>query len=415
MLLKCTFSNFRSIRTAQELSFVATRLRDHNKYTIPWSRTDFGVLPVVALYGPNAAGKTNFIRALEFLCRAVIESHAHWSPEQPIRNEPFLWSAGTKHANSTFQVLIGVNERTYEYGIEVNSREIIREWLDAFPSGKRQLWFRRNREEFKFGKSLSGPNKTIQGLTRSNSLFLSAAAQNNHEQLLPIYRWFTDVRFVRSNRSYWSSMLAHNLVDNTETSSAVATILRAADLGVEGVDVEEVQLPRRVAEGLVAGSPSNEVRLPNKVLRVFLTHRTEEGSGRLPIEDESNGTQSLFALIGAVLGQRGGLVCIDEIDASLHTQLAKMFISSCQDNARESSGQLLFNTHDTNLLDPAILRRDQVWFAEKDNTGATCVYPLTDFKPRKGENLASGYLQGRFGAIPIFNESVFRGLGKDGE
>jgi predicted ATPase len=196
---------------------------------------------------------------------------------------------------------------------------------------------------------------------------------------------------------------------------ALIPMLRAADLGIEDVTFVDEQMPPEAAE-LVGHiiemmrrkSPGEEIPEPPSSLQVVrFIHR---GGATFKPDQESNGTLSFFALLGPGLRtlREGGTLCVDELDTSLHPSLAIQLVRLFQNpESNPKRAQLIFNTHDTNLLNHAGLRRDQIWFCEKARDGATTLYPLSDFKARLGENLATGYLQGRYGAIPFLNEQVF--------
>jgi hypothetical protein len=356
------------------------------------------VLPSAAIYGANASGKTAVIRAFEFLTNAVKLSHSQWLPDQPVPVEPFV--GDDRALPSEFSVDFLLGGIRYQYGFAANSQAILREWLYVYPKGKRQLWFKRvEAAPISFGAKMPGENKTIEGLVRKNSLFLSAAAQNNHEALSPVYSWFSQsMSFVIGHlelpgRVTYSANAAQ-FCQEEMVKATVARLLIQADLGIAELSVEDTpwaEIENRVLE-------------PRKVIR-FL-HHVRNRTVPFEIEQESNGTLVYLALLGPVVNvlKKGGTLWIDELDTSLHplmaVQITGLFDSP---TSNPHSAQLIFNTHDTNLLRSDHLRRDQIWFTEKDSTGSSHLYPLTDFKPRQQENLENGYLQGRYGAIPFIH------------
>ena len=252
-------------------------------------------------------------------------------------------------------------------------------------------------------------------MTRDNALFLSAAAQLKHPQLSPIFFWFSSIqtlnitdRRMLIGSSYSESAVAFMLQESNEDRQQslfeevdgedsilerFKALLRTADIGI--VDVRVIRRE----------SGANPGRRP---WRFELKHQSDAEDAWLPLEEESRGTRTLFKLalpiLQALLG--GRIIVVDELEASMHPNLAELIVRQFNDpaiNARNA--QLIFTTHDTNLLgtltgEPA-LRRDQVWLTEKDASGATVLYPLTDFKPRNDENIERGYVQGRYGAIPF--------------
>jgi hypothetical protein len=391
----------------------AARLSELPHIPVANPASETGVLPVIAMYGANASGKTNVLRGLQFMARAVAQSQTVWTPDQPIPRQAFAFDDDSKSASSLFEVFVALDGNTYQYGFELNDQRVESEWLFTFPNVKRQLLFERKTETYRFGKNLTGENKAIQSLTRPNSLFLSAAAQNNHKVLTPLYQWFTQrVVVLRGDRSELTDRTAQ-LLRGESVKKFVASVMKLADLGVQSVDLEELEPDVRIKKlaDLLKTLPLEDsvaFEDPGKILKVYTQHRgTRTDLVRLALEEESRGTIAVFGLLGPFLHAvvNGHVLCVDELDASLHPILAKSLIRIFYHGLEQKPGaQLIFNTHDTNLLDTTLLRRDQIYFAEKNEKGATAIYPLTDFRPRKNENLESGYLQGRCGAIPFVSE-----------
>jgi hypothetical protein len=425
MLLKFRFSNFRSFRTEQELSLIASSLTGSGNGLFSPPGLGEQVLPVVAIYGANASGKTAVIKAFEFMANAVRFSHTQWQPDQRVPVEPF--AGDDPDLPSEFSVDFLVAGVRHQYGFAANPQAVLREWLYVYPKGKRQLWFSRVvGKPISFGTKMPGENKTIEGLVRKNSLFLSAAAQNNHEALLHVYKWFSEaLSFGTSHLTYFAGRTVYSAnaaqFCQEETDKAVIVrLLRQADLGIAGLSIEDAPWPefgRRFFELLRTEVPSASFPETNKTIR--LLHRVGDRTIPFEAELESSGTLAYLALVGRMVGllKNGGILWVDELDASLHPLMAVQIIrlfSSPATNPR--SAQLIFNTHDTNLLSSGDLRRDQIWFTEKDSTGSSHLYPLTDFKPRRQENLENGYLQGRYGAIPFIHPDYLTGnAGGNGE
>ena len=428
MLLKFRFSNFRSFRTEQELSLIASRLAGSGYGLFSPPGLGEQVLPVAAIYGANASGKTAVIKAFEFMANAVKFSHSQWQPDQRIPVEPF---AGDDPAlPSEFSVDFLLAGIRYQYGFAANSQAILREWLFVYPQRKKQVWFKRvEGAPISFGAKMPGENKVIESLVRKNSLFLSAAAQNNHAVLSPVYGWFAQpTSFVighhgQIGRAAYGAHAARFCQEEADRAT-IARLLTQADLGIADLSVEDAPLgefSKRMFELILTrlppGTSSPEVPEKHKVIR--LLHHVGNRTVPFELEQESSGTLAYLALLGPVVSllKNGGILWVDELDASLHPLMAVQIIrlfSNPASNPR--SAQLIFNTHDTNLLGSGDLRRDQIWFTEKDSTGSSHLYPLTDFKPRRQENLENGYLQGRYGAIPFIHPDYLTGnTGGNGE
>jgi uncharacterized protein len=416
MLLRFKFANFRSFREDQEFSMVASAFADHPEVLLHPEGLDEGVLPVAAIYGANASGKTNVLRALHFMTNAVENSHKTWPADGGVPAERFMADEVSRKSPSRFVVDFIVDGRRHQYGFEVSSEAVLEEWLYVYPNGKKQKWFRRvPHSPMSFGAKMPGENRTIENLTRKNSLFLSAAAQNNHEALLPVYKWFAkSLSFVRGERELWRRWTAE-ICARAECKQALAGLLAAADLGITDVKIVEEKMTeqhRKIFEALasILEPAGRQPEIPETQSKVRLLHRIGDKSVPFEFDEESDGTRAYFDLLGPVISAlaEGRVICIDELDASLHPLLALEIVRLFNSPSVNPRGaQLIFNTHDTNLLNSDLLRRDQVWFTEKDANAGTHIYPLSDYKPRRDENLQSGYLQGRYGAIPFISPDRF--------
>ncbi len=419
MLIEFRVENHRSIRDEQVVTMEAGRggdASDQRPRKVPGHETP--LLPAAAVYGANASGKSNLLAAMSFMGNAVMMSHRAWAPEGGVPREPFAWGTKTQEP-SLFEVTILVDEVRYRYGFVADDERFLEEWLYAWPRGRKQTWFEREGDDFKFGDHLHGENRLVEQVTRPNALFLAAAVQHKHQQLAPIYWWFRSVGAVggRRNRhrglglfrrNWFRRALAQRANGRTQTTlfereedgrlDSFRDLLQAADVGIldfklESADEESSDRPPWRREG------------------ILVRHQSASEEAWLPLEEESQGTLTLFQLGPELLDvlHRGGLLVVDELEASLHPLLALRVLQQFNDPATNPrNAQLLFTTHDTNLLGTTTgetaLRRDQVWLTEKSNEGATCAYPLTDYKPRKAENLERGYLQGRYGAIPFLGD-----------
>ena len=429
MIIRFRARNFRSLKDEQELSLVASSLKDAPEAVTQIEGLDLGLVRVAAIYGANASGKSNVIKALAYMSSAVQNSQRLWAPEGPIPREPFLLDPQSKVDPSSFEVDLLLEGVRFHYGFTLNDKKILEEWLDAYPTGnkpvRKQMWFKREGKAFTFGNKMSGDNSAIERLTRPNSLFLSAAAQNNHRALMPLYGWFAEnVALVPKEREPLLLKTAE-MCREEALKSWVLNALRSADLGVVGLAVREVDLFGRsreadateqrgvdVADALrnLAATFKKREGFRGPRHTVDLIHKGAQQEVTLRRHNESEGTMAFLGLLGPVLKaiKSGGTICVDELDESLHPLLGLEIVRLFNDpELNPRSAQIIFTTHDTNILDKASLRRDQIWFTEKDSEGATHLYPLTDFKPRKNENLERGYLQGRYGAVPFVGSSDF--------
>jgi energy-coupling factor transporter ATP-binding protein EcfA2 len=413
VLIRFRVENHRSIYHEQELSLVASSLSEHPDALVRAERYGLDLLRVAAVYGANASGKSTLFDALSFVSNAVQQSHRSWAPTAGVPRMPFALDPGAAGAPSLFALDLLVDGIRHEYGFVVDSWRVLEEWLYAYPKGRRQEWFTRDvaqAKQFTFSRHLQGENRAISSLTRPNSLFLSAAAQNNHPMLTPIHEWITSNVLVvdEQTRAALEVIVIQRCLNDT-FRAAVQTLLEAADLGVTNIELIEEDVGTLVSRyNLQADEPNLQLLFPYSPrggAGVQLRHRAVSGVEEvvLPFEQESQGTRAMFSLAGAVVSKlrNGGVLVVDELDRSLHPHLASKIVSMFNSpELNPHNAQLIFNTHDTNLLDADLLRRDQIWFTEKGDDGATRLFPLTDFRARKYENLRRGYLQGRYGAVP---------------
>ncbi len=401
MLIRFGVANHRSIREYQEISFVASSLKGGTSQTFDAPALKQRLLPATLIYGANASGKSNVLGALAEMRRHVVASFRKNEPMGRITRTPFAL-AERNDAPTTFEIELLLGGVRYAYGFDVTDRAFTREWLHAWPHGHRQVWFERDAEgPMRFGKGLKGANRAIEGFLRPNALFLSTAAQHGHGGLTAIQQFFTRETVLDLAIQVYASDIEQWL--SAPHGEGLARFLREADVGIERIYERQQPSKGGTVFRIVDGGlePTDE--------EAFLTfhgfaHRGADGrTFEVGIEEESRGTLRMGSLVlkaNDVLAI-GGLLVVDELDASLHTDLVLRIISLFTDPRINTKGaQLLATTHDTNLLASDILRRDQIWFTEKDREGATTLYPLTDFRTRREDDIERGYLDGRFGAVP---------------
>lgn len=415
MLIEFKVTNYRSFRETQTLSMVASTAKEHIKtHSSDAGLGDLGpLLRSAVIYGPNAAGKTNVLRALQFMQGIVINSLAATQvTESPY--DPYKLSPKSSRAPSEFEVAFVQNKTRYEYGFAMDAVRVHREWLIEYPMGRGRRLFERffdkreKRYNWKFSSYLKGNRSVWRDATRQNALFLSTAIQLNSTQLQPVFEWFQKRLVVIVGSTTMNPILTLNVLDQPGGKERVLPFLREADLGIADLEIRREPLP---SKGLVlGGSPIIEQpspgTLPNLVT-VMLSHSGDGNSQMsLDLTEESSGTQKLFRTAGAWLNvfENGEVLLFDEIDTSMHPLLVRFLVEKFHsDAANRNSAQLIFSTHDTSLLSQDVFRRDQVWFVEKDKNGASKLFPLSDFSPRKDEVLERWYLRGRYGALPILS------------
>ena len=424
MLIKFGVENYLSIASRQELSLVASSLKDSAAALISVPRLTVQLLPAALIYGANASGKSNVISAIRFLQICVEFSHQRGSPEGGVRRTPFLLAPDMRSLPSKFDIDFVLDNVRYLYEFAADDHAFVHEALFAFPTGKRQTWFVRDasKKNMFFGKYLRGSTKTIETLMRPNSLFLSTAAQNANEQLTPIYNYLTNLSF-KLDIGDDQQAAASEFIDG-KCDERIVEFLKHADTAIVSHKFDEIiqeaskPFASEFKELLVKHIPELaklDVSF-NDMRKISLGHKTQNGETVfLNLSLESRGTLRLLALLKSIFSalDKGLPLIIDELDASLHTYLAEDILSLFNSAETNKKGaQLIATTHDTNLLSAKMVRRDQIWFVEKGADGATSLYPLTDIRTRNSDNIERGYLEGRFGAVP-YRGSIQSLIGSD--
>ena len=383
MLIQFTVENHRSIKNSAVISFAASKDKSFEEYLLhPDAKKT--LLPALAIYGANAAGKSNVLHAMMTMKEMVVGNAAKASKGQKLPWEPF---GGIKQP-TTFEIVFIYQGIRYTYGFSFDAKKIYKEYLFHWPNGREALIFSREDGVFEFRENIN-EQMTLSNRTPDNKLYLVSSNDWNLPQTENAYRWFLE-------------KLTFLMEEEPATSETVAQIASGDD-----------KKARILKELLLADLGITDVALKNssgKAPVITTTHRiiNEDGTTeyfQLLMEQESAGTQHFFTRIGGWLQalENGALLVVDEIEDSLHPLLTRRLIEMVQDKAINTKGaQLIFTTHDAMLLDLNFFRRDQIWFTEKnDKTCATELDSLASLSPRKGENVRKGYLQGRFGAIPF--------------
>jgi uncharacterized protein len=423
MLLRFEVSNHRSILEPVELSMIA--VDDDRPSTRRFDLLPERALAIAGIYGPNASGKSNVLEALAWLSTAVERSLRTW--DEFIPREPFKFGQGPE-TPSIFEVEMVVNGVRYAYRVEVDDSAVLFEGLYSYPERRRRVLFEREGSEIGFRRGLGTLSGTRELLTPT-TLALSAAMRFDEPEVQPFGRYLAGVRVLGARRrAAWRrpfaagaqglSLTERLFVDHSSTQPSLfddsefaprndresaLTLLRFADLGIDDVQVVE-------DESSEARTSLQTVRQPRRQLR--LMHRVAEQELPFDLAEESEGTQTWFALIGPTLSalHDGRILLFDEIDASLHPRLSARLLDLFQDRETNPYGaQLIFTTHDTSLLN--YLNRDEVWLTEKGDSGSTTLTALAEYggdKVRRSLNLEKAYLQGRFGAVPELDQYILR-------
>ena len=425
MLIEFSVRNFRSIAEVQSLSLVANEsLRDGENQTFAPTDSEFlaklTLLKTAVLYGANAAGKSNIVKALNLMKRIVVTSARQGQRGDELPVTPFKLDFELEKEPTEFEAVFIAGGVRYQYGFSATSSRIVQEWLYAFPKGRPQEWFMRdwnidNKEYvWSFGANFLGKKQVWRDATRENALFLSTAVQLNSEQLKPVFDWFEEnLRFLGMSGS------ANFSIEFCDKGSKerILSFLKKADVGIDDLEISSEKFN---SEKLPADMPEALRDMIQKemngreVFEVFTKHKTVQDKMVLfDLDEESTGTQKLFAFAGPWLDalDNGYILVVDELHDNLHPKLVRYLVELFHNSkTNPKNAQLFFTTHETSILNQSVFRRDQIWFCEKNKEGATILFPLTDFSPRKGvENLEQAYLSGRYGAVP-FIDSLYDGL-----
>lgn len=412
MLIEFAVSNFRSIRDRQSFNLTRSARSQRARAHEGWRRPD--LLPVAAIYGGNAAGKTSLLDAMALLVSAVDDSYSSWKPRGGTEGrEPFLLDR--THASEPTEVeveFVAGDGLEYRYGFAIDDERVVSEYLHVFRTRRRSVLFERELDDYKFGDSFRGPASLLRETTRSNSLFISAAAAAGLEATQAAHTWISETLSLYAATSYRAEHqhLMERIGEDAKFREWMTAVMGAADLGVVGIDVKRTELPSEERARLRKMLESrNDLGDFDDILRsiemdLVLRHHGESVEVDLPFNSESDGTHALlsFGSLAFRALERGAVCVVDEIDTSLHPLLVRELVSVFADaRINVNQAQLIFTTHDATMLSPGTpVEREAVWVAEKSD-GVTTLFPLTEFgTPRKEENLERAYLTGRFGGLP---------------
>lgn len=409
MLLEFSITNFLSFKEKNTFSMIASKDKEHDDNYV--SVGNDNILKSTAIYGANASGKSNLFKIIALISSMIMRSNIY-SPNVKLPIIPFKLDKETVNSPSEFEIKFLVDSIRYIYGFKADSDNIYEESLFYYPNGRPvKIFERKNIDEYSFNASDEKKLNDIKEKNTHNKFFLSTATNWNYEKTIPAFNFLTETLGVvlsydqLNNYSY--NRYCHD--ENTELESFALNFLEKADFNISGYNVVE----EKITEDKLIGMPDivrTFVKVDSSIYKINTKHIINGNEFILDITEESMGTQVVFSFIPVLKDvlDNGKVLIIDEFDKSLHPFIVKYFVEIFNDvDLNKNNAQLIFNTHDTNLLDLEILRRDQIWFIEKSNIdAASTAYPLDDFSVRKTENVEKGYLLGRYGAIPFLNNNI---------
>ena len=410
MVLEIRLRNFFSIKEEVVLDLRAGNIQTKQAKELEdhyFSYEKDNILKSAVIYGANASGKSNIIKAIRFCCRMVFQSHLH--NENTIFNfSPFKFD-GFQDQPSYFFVRFVSNGVEYEYSYSLTRKEIINEELYYYPHGRRAKIFTRDervsgkkKDKYFFSNVIKRPLDVVEN-TSNKTLFISRASQMDRVVGKELFNYFNH-QFILGYAGFNSYSLEHNLINNKDF---LLKALQIADSDIIDISYtkEKVKLKSfQVSFGRAETPVSNEDS-EGEVLKIITYHKA---SPNIPFDfdtEESEGTKKLFVILLCILDivRKNKTLLIDEIETSLHSNLVEFIVNLF--HASEKA-QLIFTTHNTNLLNLKKIRKDQVFFVNKLEDGSSDLYSLFDYKDfRENMDAEKGYLQGRFDAIPFIDET----------
>ena len=402
MLIGFSVGNYKSFKETVTLSMVASsiteedrELDENNVFPI---NDKLSLLKSAAIYGANASGKSNLVAAINFMKWFVLNSSKETQVSEAIDIEAFRLSTETEKEPSFFEIVFLVEGKTFRYGFEVNAREVASEWLFQADESEEKMLFERDFDNYILNDFPEGQG--ISDKTRNNALFISVVAQFNGKVSGKILLWFSKTLQLISglqDRQYRQETLES--FENDRHRHDIIEFIKKLDLGIG-----DIQITKNISQKTAMFGSLYQAA-------VKTVHRKYDADGKQTARElfdiethESEGTNKLFALAGILLDtlRIGKILLIDELDARLHPLITRELI--CLFNSNETNphnAQLIFTTHDTNLLSSKTFRKDQIWFTEKDNKGATDLYSLVEYKVGKNASFERDYIMGKYGAIPF--------------
>jgi hypothetical protein len=423
MLIEFRIENFRSFKEEVTLSLIASsdKSLDNNLIKIDALNKD-NLLRSEIIYGANASGKSNVVLAFNSLRNLVIKSHKFQKGNE-ISYSPFKLDQKYISKPSKFEIIFLKNNIRYIYGVSLTNEKIIDEYLYYYPKGRKALIFeRKDTFNYKFTIDIN-KQKFLSSKTLPNVLYLSNSTQLNYEKTSEAFDWFKDnLKIIGATEHPKLTAFTIELLNkDEELKKLILKSLIVADLGIVDISAkidkiliddapEDLSTPI-LEKQLVLTSDDEGLKIVQMDIKTMHNVLDEKGNNiniNFDFEEESEGTKRLFALIGNWIDalNNGRILIVDELDTKLHPLLMEFLIKLFHNSTQNKNyAQLIFTTHNTNLLDLDLFRRDQIWFTEKNpNFGNTDLYSLLEFSPRKDKNVRKGYLVGRYGAIPFISD-----------
>ncbi len=414
MLIQFRVGNYLSFKDIVTLNMTATALKE-NADTHTFKEKDLRLLKSCVIYGANASGKTNLFLAMLFMSNFVRHSSKDMQAGEKIDIDKFTLSTQTENEPSFFEIAFIKDSIKYRYGFKIDYDRVIEEWLHIVQRSKERELFTRKLSQFSISKEFR-EGRGIEDKTRSNALFLSVVAQFNGEISTKIMDWFNNFNIISGAdddyTGYSAKYYQENRADFLELINNIDLDIADIKINDEEVDIKNLPEPARVYY-----KHKNPQLMKVNMYDVMVYRKKYDNNNQFVSNErfnmynqESDGTKKLFGLLGPILDtlKNGTVLVIDEIDARLHTLIVRFILQMFNSNDKNPlNAQLLVNVHDTNLLKIKYLRRDQIWFTEKDKFGKTDLYSLVEYNVRNDASLEKDYLLGKYGSIPFIDDLQF--------
>lgn len=424
MLIEFRFKNYRSFRDDVVLSMEATGLGNFKNSLISYGNTK--LLPGVAIYGKNGGGKSNVIRAFWLAVQFIKNAQRTQHENAVVPVTPFMLDETSRNQASEFEFIYTMNGVKYWYTFAGTKEKITKERLYHAPKGQKALVFSREGQSFSFTEDRP-KRKLISEAVAENQLFFSVACTMNDAACIKAMKWFREqIFFSRDYADIPKQLLDYS--NDTNMLKAISDYAKAADFGIEDMQFEidskeideKLEFPKEIPEGIKTAltqfmhvlsetSNNSESRLKVGQVKAISYHLGKNTDGNqslfpLDLSEESDGTRKFMSIAPAIEStlQRGGVLLIDELERELHPMLVDYIVAKFQSKTSNSKGaQIIFTTHNTELMNMELLRKDQIYFADKDrNSGSSELYSISDFSTKTTENIRKGYLLGKYGATP---------------
>ena len=447
MLIRFSVSNFCSFKEEAELSMIPSKERSHKDQVYETkNKNTTNLLRGAVVYGPNASGKSNLVEAVSYAKNLIIRGKA---PNKKFDLPQFKLDQSSSEIPTRFEFEIQCNKKMYAYGFELFNSHVHEEWLYFVKSKEDELIFERknknNEDIYTFSESLkklSDENFQLFNFvakgTRPNQLFLSETIDRNLDNFSEIYNWFDrTLKIISPNNK--ANGIEFKISGDSTFKDYLTKVLDLADTGIKEIRTEEISLNNldgippllieRLQEdldedggALIPGSNSGKRTVIHKLngelyaYKLSTSHRCSDDSHDISfdLEEESDGTRRLIELTPALYemahSNESSVHIIDEIDRSLHSHLTRLLVREHLESEKNSQSQLIVTTHETSLLDVSLIRRDEIWFIQKNESGVSKLYSLNNFQPRYDKDIRKDYLLGRYGAIPFIGD--FRRLNR---